>query len=494
MIIGVVVCVVLFAVAYQTLIDNPVVGGTQPPRAPTEPIITERAERSQVLGVVNAIETFAPRHISVMNIESGRTERFNITDTTTVQNRAGSPIGFGEVNLGQIIEVVFDDESRDAFSLALSSRAWEQQHRGNFVIDLAEATITIGNRVYPYSSRTLILNRDEPFSIGLINQEDVITIVGYQDKIWSVRVDSGHGFIRFENADQVMGGRVAIGNNILTALDGTRPIAVIEDTHRLIIEGLNIETFIADVIVRQGETVVVDLLEVTFRTGTLQIVVEAPDASFFINGELVELENSLVDIEYGTHILRVEAPGFIPIQEEFEFSQPFMRIAPEMERDAPTEAQLLIETFPSDAQIFLDGVYVGNSPLTITVDFGQYTFIARKAGYLDRPLPIIVDEHSSRQFLLHLTQMPMQPPANAPVPPGQLPPLPPDWQPVPSPTIPPEWNVQQSHPTPPPVPIPTPTQAPAQQWPPPPGSVWPPTDDELPIPDLPMAPGYLDNE
>jgi len=466
MIIGVVVCVVLFALAYQTLVPGRIIDSSAG-RPDPEPVEAVRSEQEQVLGLVTAIEPFTPRSITVMLLESGRSERFTMTDITTVQNRHGSTIGFGEVDLGQIVEVVFDADTREMAAISLSGRAWEQQNRSNLNINLEAATITIGNQVYTYSSRTLVLNQGQPFSISLINPEDILTLVGYEDKIWSIRIDSGHGFVRFDNADRVENGTVAVGNITFTALENSRSISVIEGVHRVIIDGQNIDTFVVDVVVRQGETVVVDLADVIFRSGTLQIIVNEPDATILLNGEPAMLENSLVELEFGTHILRVERPGFLPIQQEIELAQSFMRIEINLERDVQ-EAQILIETFPSESQIFVNGTLTGVSPVTIEVDFGPVSIIARRAGYEDRPLQITVDENSPRQYLMQLFQLPMhppdltQPPGGTDLPPpGQLPPLPSDWEPVPSPTIPSDWDEPSL---------------------PPPNSVWPPPPEDLPVP------------
>jgi len=512
MIIGVVVCVTLFALAYQTLVPDRIVrGGSDRPEGGLLAVDDNRVELSQTIALITAIESFAPASVTVRHLEGGREERLNVTETTTVQNRIGSPIGLGNLSAGQLVDISFDAQSQDLASIALSSHAREEQRSG-VNINLETATITVGNEVFRYSSRTLVLSRGEPFSVSLINPEDLLTLVSYQDKIWSIRVDSGHGFIRFENADQVTGGRVTIGNTTVTGLEDDRPISTIEGIHRIVVEAQNIEPFVADVEVRQGETVTVDLRNVTFRTGTLRLVMNEPEASVFLNGEAVELENSVVEIEFGTHILRVEMAGFIPIQEEIEITQAFTQRELILVRDALI-IQVLIETFPSEAQIFVDDAMAGISPVTITVEDGLRTIRARRAGYEDRVLDIVVDADSPRQFLLHMTQLPMHPPNLVPELPDAdvLPPMPDGWGPVPPPVIPPAWEappqqpgqqqpqqppVQQQpgapsqqlppqfHPQPPPVVIPGDPITPQQpiDVPIPADPLWPDLDD-LPWPD-----------
>ncbi|MCL2016730.1 MAG: PEGA domain-containing protein [Defluviitaleaceae bacterium] len=515
MVIGVAVCVTLFIVAFQTIVQpNTTVSMPQPTPTEDPNAAFVRPEHDQALAMVTALNTFVPQTIDVHFLETGRSERFSLTDTTTVRNRFGSPIGFGEINLGQIVDVTFDVNTNEVANISVSGRAWEEQLTG-FTIDLDAATITVGNQVYSYSSRTLILNRNEPFSIAHVNSADLITLVGFQDKIWSLRVDSGNGFIRFENYDRIVGGTVAIGNSIFRPLDDSGPVAVFEGTHRVIIDGQNIDTFPADVVVTQGTTITVDLASVIFRLGSLQVVVtNEPEATILINGEPAVIENTLIELEYGTHILRVEHPGFIPIQEEIMIVQPFTRMELELVPDQPQDALILIESFPTTAQIFVNDAFVGNSPLTVNMPFGTNVIVARMLGHEERVIPIVVDEHSARQFLLHLNQLspvmpavPTLPPPIATSPGGELPgttpvlpPLPPGTTPVPLPTLPPETAPPGTAveppplPTPPPgtaveppplPPLPTPPPGTAVEPPPPtePDAIWPPPDYNLPLPD-----------
>ena len=409
MIVGVVVCVTLFALAYQTLVTPRIIGGSPLPREPEAEDTTFPFYHERALGMVTAISHTSPQNLTLLLLESSLTGRFNMTDDTTVRNRYGAQIDFREIDLGQIVEVTFDAGTRDMSELSLSSHAVIERDRSNVNINLDASTITIGNQVYTFSNHTMVLNRGEPFSINLITPEDVLTLVRYQNKIWSIRIDTGHGFILFDNADRVVNGTVAVGTSVFTGLDPGRPVSALEGSHRVIIEGQNIETYIADVVIRQGETIVIDLANVVFMQGALQLVISEPGASVFINGEAAVLDDGLIELDYGTHQLRVERTGFVTISQEVDIFQPLTRLELSLVRDAVL-AQIVIETLPAGAQISVDGVFVGNAPITIEVEYGSRLILAQMPGYDDWPLHLIVDEHSPRQYFLHLIPTPMLPP------------------------------------------------------------------------------------
>jgi len=409
MVIGIVVCVVLFALAYQTLVPDRIISGPPLLSGSEEEEVTRPAYHEQVLGMVTAISHTSPQNLTLLLLESELTDRFNMTEITTVRNRYGAQTDFREIDLGQIVEVTFDTNTRDMSELSLSSHAVIERDRSNVNINVDASTITIGNQVYTFSNRTLVLNRGEPFSINLITPEDVLTLIRYQNKIWSIRIDTGHGFIRFDNADDVVNGTVAVGTAVFTGLDPDRPVSALEGSHRVIIEGQNIETYITDVIIRQGETVVVDLANVVFRQGTLELVVNESGASITINGEPAVLEDGLIELNYGTHQLRVERTGFVTINQEIDISQAFTRLELTLVRDVLL-ASIAIETLPAGAHIFVDGTFVGHSPITLELEHGSRLILAQMPGYYDWPLHIIVDEHSPPQYFLHLSPAAMIPP------------------------------------------------------------------------------------
>ena len=485
MVIGIVVCVTLFVLAYQTLVPERIVGGGTSGGNQQDQNVFVRAEYEQIMGMVTEIDIFTPGSITVQLLDTGRLDRFNIGSNAQATDRRGNPMGFGEITPGQIVDITFNADTRDMVAIALSPRAWEQQP-SNFVIDLADTTITVGNRTYNYSSRTLVLHRGEPSSVGIINQEDTITLIGYENKIWSIRIDSGHGFIRFDNAHHIIDGTVTVGNIIHTTLDPGRPIAAPEGIHRVIVSGQNIEPFVADVVVRQGEIQGVDLSQdVELRYGTLQLIISQPNATVLINGNPVELEHSSVEVQFGTHVLRVELDGFIPVQEEIEMDMPFMRREINLVSDVQ-DASIFIQTFPSEAQIFAGEVFLGHSPLTVELEFGGHTITARRNGYTDSSIHVVVDVGSPRQYTLTLQQLPMQPPTTTFPPHGgqpYLPPIDPGHTPIPSPTIPPDWvHPGEMVPTQP-LPQPLPPQQPPQQQPPfDPPPAWPPSVEDLPVP------------
>ena len=424
LLIGVVACVALFYFAVQHLVPQLVTGGN-----PIANITDDRDndeshdpdadfELNTAIGMITAMNTFEPRTLNLMLLDTGRTERFNLNPDTTVRNRQGATVSFSEISVGQIVEIEFESEDRYLTIVALTDRAWERQQDGGVTVDINAGTITINNQTYTFSNRTMVIGPEGSLGFAQINPDDLLTIVGYGSEIWSVRIDTTHGFIEFENAEHIIDGTVAIGTILFTELDVDTPLSVAEGTHRLIIEGQNIERFIRYVVVRPGHTAVIDLAEAESRRGTLQVITNATQPTVYINGAMVHLDNTLIDLEFGEHIIRLEQVGFISAEREFVLNQSILRLEINLEHDTPRRS-ILVETSPTNAQVFLDGVFVGNSPVTVHAEFGNRTIIARMEGFTDRPLHFIADHNSPAQYFLPLDPIVAAQPDPSPAPPEE---------------------------------------------------------------------------
>jgi len=299
------------------------------------------------------------------------------------------------------VDVHFDIDSRNLAEVSMNDNAWQQQHSGGFTIDVANETITVdGNRHYTFSNHTLVLNQGVRIPIDQITTADSITIIGVQNKVWSILVDSRPGFVQFENIDFIVDGTITIGT-LFMPLEDDEPIPLPDGMHRLIVEGQNIERLVRYVVIRQGETAVIDLSELELRHGTIQVIANVQNPIVFINGAQVTLDNTLLELEFGEYSIRVEHSGFIAVERTFTLEQSLLRLEFTLEADVPGR-DIAIDTIPTNAQIFLDGVFMGNSPLVIRAEFGNRTIIARMEGYEDRPLHFIADANSPAQYFLPL--------------------------------------------------------------------------------------------
>jgi len=359
---------------------------------------------------------------------------------------------FAELRIGHMVDISFDARIDEIATLNESVHAWERRSRTNVQIDIETATIALGAEVFEFNSQTLVLYRGEPFPISQIRPVDSVTLVGLGNITWLVQLDAAHGFMELANADTVINGTMLIGTNLFFALDDIDgAITLPEGTHRIVVEGDNIETFVETITVSQGETTTLNLADVELRAALLHVNVLPIDAEIFINGELHDREDGPAHVEFGEQLIRVERYGFIPQEQMIEIVMPVNSINFTLV-EAVVDSTLIIFTVPGNAQIFIDNVFVGYSTLTHTIAPGNYRITARLPGHNDSIADVNVSagEEVRRYLLLDqatageytpavsptpqpITDLPdVNPFPDDPVPPD-LPTLPPD-EPIPTPT------------------------------------------------------------
>jgi len=483
---GVGVFLTVTIVVAQNFRDNPpenIFGAipTPPPLASDDNAMI-RTDTGTLTGLVTSIDPIGEyRTITIMDTSSRRSDNFIVPDTTRLTTRINMPMTFAELRVGHMIDISFDPRSLEVVTLNESLHSWERRGRTNVEVDIADATIHVGNESFDFNSQTLVLYRGEPFLIGQIRPVDSVTIVGLGNTAWLVQVDSAHGFLQFQNADTIVNGTVMIGTNLFFALDDIEAALTLpEGIHRIVIEGDNIETFIHQTTIEQGETTSINLGEAELRAAMLHISITPNDADVFLNGELHDLSEGPAEVEFGELHIRVERYGFLPQEERIEITNHVNTIAFTLE-EIVVDSTLVIFTVPTNAQIFIGNVFTGYSTLTHTLTPGTHRVTARLSGYEETTLDIYVPAGEEVHRHLLLTPSVVTEPTPSPMPTippnGQLPDVPPA---NPFPNDPPVIPMPTSSPLPPTLP-------PDVVWPPPLEPTPPPTgtDEYSALPNLP---------
>lgn len=479
--IGLVLVLLIFAIGRSgDLLQNIPFAGCADPVAPYVPQATADPHvpvdlRNQT-ALITGIGIDGARTLTLMDITTHQTNDFNVPDEARTTDRGGGPLAFQDLRVGTIVDISYDARTARITTLRESPQARTLSGRRNIRVNMDDFTIAHGNEAWDFNSQTLVRYRGEDFAISRISPIDSITLVVHGTTVWLVQVETSHGFLQFTNADMVVNGRVMINHDEFLALDEIEgDIDLSEGTHRLMIEGDNIEPFIDEIIINPGQTTRFNLGELPLRVAILHISVTPEDAQIFINGE--EHENTEpAQVEFGENLVRVEREGFLPQEQQLDIETPINHLFFDLV-EIVHDSTLVIFTVPTNAEIFINNVFAGHSTLTHTVAPGTHTIIARRTGYNDARVDIIVTGHETEDIMRSLILLPatgdpldnMHPhdvdPIHTPFP--TLPPVQNNDDPFP--TLPP---VQSPQPTLPPLPFPTPF--------PPPGG-----DNNLPDPDSP---------
>jgi archaellum component FlaF (FlaF/FlaG flagellin family) len=193
--------------------------------------------------------------------------------------------------------------------------------------------------------------------------------------------------------------------------DLTEPLALIEGTHRVVIEGLNIEQFIADVTIRPNETHTINLMDVEMKSAHLRVLTNELDFNLIINGTEYPSDAPVL-LPFGEYTVRVEKEGFIPVEQQVAVSRTYQEVTINMEKIV-LQGRLIVYSDPVNCEVYVNGVFIGYSVVTHLLEPGEYTIVGRKQGYEPNTLNVTVLE-GDNSYLLMLKESVDDPFANLP--------------------------------------------------------------------------------
>ncbi|MCL2049272.1 MAG: PEGA domain-containing protein [Defluviitaleaceae bacterium] len=452
LLIAVGVCLTVLLVMLDNaneLIGNNPIFGTAPLPSPTPspaeiPRRVELHSQTAIITDINPLGEY--RLLTMLDISTRRSQEFAVTDETRFFDRLNRALTFAELRVGNMFDIRYDSNLFTLDTVSESRLAWERRSRTNVKVDIENSTITLGNDTWSFiPGLSLVLHRGEPYPISQVRTIDSVTLIGQGDTVWLVQVDAAHGYLQLTNTELIANGSVVLGTNLVFALDDiSESIELPEGTHRIIIDGDNIETFIEDVVIEAAQTTELDMSEAQLRAALLHVVTTPEDAQIFINGEL--LENTITaQVEFGEVRVRVEQHGFVPQEQVFDVIGPINTVTFDLV-EITTEHTLSILTTPTNAEIYINNEFIGHSSLTHKVPPGTYSIEARLAGYESAAISVPVTANDTEDIWKYIMLTPtvndpfanIQQPEVEPLPsitPTPIPTLPPA---VPFPTLPPD--------------------------------------------------------
>jgi len=408
---AVIACVVAAILAFRWISDFSFDGFDRPEPPPiiggengANGVIAGNREINSMVALITSIST-NPRGLTVLNIETETTSQMALDDDVIFRNRIGNPMAFTQLRIGQLMEVEYDADSAEITVIRESQHAWEHRAQTGVHVNTENRTISIPHEdPFRFTSQTLFLHNGEPFSVGQIGPMDAVTIVGIGTTAWLIQLDASHGFLEITNFDEIENGTITIGLLHPLPLDEiVEPITLSDGTHRIIVEGSNIETFIENIVIAQGQTLTFSLEDVQPRLANLHIVTSPTGSTIFVNGEEAQ---SPVSIVFGEHTIRVEREGYEPQERTITVADRIMSERFELEPihriPDPHQALLDIRTIPTQAHIYINGVFAGTSNLAIPVPAGVHTITARLPGHQDNTIQRTVTAGEEADVLMIL--------------------------------------------------------------------------------------------
>lgn len=373
--------------------------------------------------------------ITFYNLIMERNYTLSFDGTSKLADKYGTSMSMEQIKDGDIVDITFLKSKKLLNSLTLSNQSWTLNEVSKFEIAPEKKEIKIADNIYNYSDHILICTGQEDAQIMDINQCDRLNIQGIGHTIYSISIDKGHGYLRLKNDEYFLDGWIEVGQEIIRTISEDMLLVVPEGTYDVLISAQGISGTKKVTIKRNEETEldIGDLKgEEIKKFGTLIFSVTPDTALVYIDGEEVDISEP-VKLEYGIHQMMAKADSYQTVTQYIKVGQENATIQVTLEKQntkeentvssndtrntgsvssntTPTPTTKVTPTpsvssnttastsgykvtidAPAGVEVYIDGNYVGISPISFLKVEGIHVVTLRKTGYSTRSYTINVD-------------------------------------------------------------------------------------------------------
>lgn len=387
--------------------------------------------------------------LTLQLLSGGNKRELTYTNTTKISNKYGNVMSIEEITRGELIDITYDNRSLIISEIQLSKSTFTQTDITNFSFDEKRHIMTIAGEQYELSKDVVLSSFGKSCQLMDFTEIDTITVKGCDRKICSVTMQKGHGYLRLMNDAYFIGGWVEVGQAVIKKVTGDMLIPVPEGTYEVKVSNRGYAGTKELTIERDKETLM-DLDEIEIKEVAIshvQFSIRPDFAQLYIDDEITEFEE-LVPLEYGIHNVRVEAAGYEPVNINIKVVNEYANVDVELDlKKEDTSSSTSASTFsttnyneqqstsdssstyhaqtsltndtsvlqntssstvsvisegkrikvenPKDAEVYLDGNYIGIAPVSTQKVTGSHVITLSRTGYVTRSYTVQIedDEH-----------------------------------------------------------------------------------------------------
>ena len=282
--------------------------------------------------------------LTFIDVQSDEEMKLFYSGGVDLKNQYGKIISIGQVELGQIFEVEYQEEPAKIQTMTLSSESFELKNIQKFSWNKEKKSIEIAGEIYKYSDAVFLTGSKGTLSFSELDSKDVITARGVNGKVCSIVVEQAHGFLVLENYDTYMGGMISIGKESFSVEEDMK-LSIAEGTYEMVISKGD-HSGSKKVVISPYEETKVNLSDIQIlpnKTGVVKVKVQVEGAKVWIDGKTVDIEEEIA-LSYGKHQIKITREGYENFNDTLTIDTPYIIYKVDLaEEDKGQEATTSVE-------------------------------------------------------------------------------------------------------------------------------------------------------
>lgn len=270
----------------------------------------EIPEAEKELYLIVAINS-AKENMRVYRFANGLEYQCYYGMTTEFCNKYGDHTSVANFRPGDVVYLSEADQEGRVKTVTKSDEVWVYDDITRYSIDTDINKLEIADSNYKIDEDTHVFSGAKEIKLEEIGDEDILQVVGLDNRVLSVSVMTGHGQLQLSNTELFEGSYLQLNNDIFVEITKDMDMELPEGKYRLVVAN-NGWGGSKNITIKRGKTTKVNLDKLKGegpKAGHIQFVVDVEGAQILIDDKPIDYA-SPVDIIYGEHSLVVIAEGY----------------------------------------------------------------------------------------------------------------------------------------------------------------------------------------
>ncbi len=328
---------------------------------------------------------------------------------TQILAEKGKQISAESLEVGQVVDVYQDPDTKKFTKIKLTSDILEYDHIKGIVVNSDETYIEINGVRYRYGTGFTVFSGGQQIGVQEITKTDEVTFRGVKGKAYSLVVTKGHGYLKPVKYKDFVGGTLTVPGVMILPVTEKMLVPVPEGTYDVSMKngdyvGSNTVTIERDKQIKLDMSRFKSLIP---NTGQVIFQIAPVGAELYVNGTLTDYSKP-VSLKYGKHSVRVVLEGYTTYAGviDVQSANPTVKISLPNEEaevvnddddtsvskkdsssgDSSSEGEFdndhrITVSAPIGAGVYLDGTYKGTAPCSFPKKLGTVTITLTMSGF-----------------------------------------------------------------------------------------------------------------
>lgn len=349
--------------------------------------------------------------VDFVEIGTGEIVELGYDGSTVINDKYSNPLSINQLQCGDIVNIAYNADMAKVGAIVRDPSSFEYSDITKYSVSDNGENFYIGDETFKLSNGVVVFSSGEIIGPDELILHDNITIQGEGNSIISIRVDQGHGYLKLENEDSLLGGWIEIGQSVISAVSSDMMFTVPEGEYTVHLTNSGIDET-RNIVIARNEVTTLDLGDIVSQVpekGIVSFRITPNTSSVYVDGTYINIAHA-IKLPVGVHEITASASGYPTVSEYFDVTGLNQTVELDLTDGKYNTGSVLSSNTlnknlyatvtvdaPVGAELYEDNIYKGITPVTYQKTAGTHTLTLYKPGYETRSYTVVMNDDGKDQ-------------------------------------------------------------------------------------------------